>query len=124
MLQQREYKRGQIWIANLSGGIGSEQNLTRPVIVVQNNIANKFSPTITIVPMTKQDKKWLPTHVKLHKTMCLSSLSTALVEQVTTISKERLKNYLGEIEFNEMIEIERGLMIQLGIVETKNKVCV
>lgn len=119
----QQFKRGQIWIAKLSGGMGSEQNLTRPVVVVQNNIANKYAPTISIVPLTKQNKKWLPTHVILHRTMCLSSLSTALVEQVNTISKERLINYLGEIDYQEMMAIENSLMIQLGIIETKNKVC-
>lgn len=117
-----ELKRGAIWLVSLSGGIGSEQQMVRPCVVIQNNIGNKYSPTVTIIPLTSQQgKKWIPTHVTLHKTTCLMSLSIALAEQVTTVSKERFIKYLGEINPSEMVAIENALMVQMGI-GTKNNI--
>ena len=117
-----ELKRGDIWLVNLNGGIGSEQTMIRPVAILQNNSGNKYSPTVTIVPLTSsRGKKWLPTHVTLYKTTCLLSLSIALAEQVTTISKERFIKFIGEVNKSELIEIENSLMIQMGI-ESKNNI--
>ena len=118
---QKEIHRGEIWLAELIGGKGSEQKLIRPVVVMQNDIGNYYSPTVTIVPLTSQNKKWMPTHVTLHRTTCLRALSIALAEQVDTISKERFIKYIGNIGYSEILEIENALMVQLGI-ENKNNI--
>ena len=111
--------RGEIYLANMPGEVGSEQKMTRPVVIIQNNMGNKFSPCCTVVPLTGQkNKKWMPTHVVLNETTCLSTLSTALAEQITTVSKERFAKYIGNVNITEMLAIENAIMVQLGI---KNK---
>lgn len=108
--------RGEIYLADLPSGKGSEQGMSRPVVIVQNNMGNKFSPCCTVVSLTGQaNKKWMPTHVTLNKTTCLSSLSTVLAEQITTISKERLGRYIGSVHPSEMMAIDNAVMIQLGL---------
>jgi len=121
---QHEIKRGDIYLVNMPSGIGSEQTMiNRPVVILQNNMGNKFSPTVTICPLTSQQgKRWLPTHVKLFKTKCLATLSIALAEQITTISKERLTRFIGVVEKSEMFAIEDALLIQMGITPRNNYV--
>ena len=114
--QVQQINRGDIYLANLPGGIGSEQSSMRPVVVLQNNMGNKYSPTISVIPLTSRiSKKYQPTHVTLHNTKCLSTLSIALAEQVTTISKERLSRYIGIVNHADLLECEQALMVQLGI---------
>jgi len=114
--QVQQINRGDIYLANLPGGIGSEQSSMRPVIIIQNAMGNKFSPCCSVIPLTSRiSKKWMPTHVTLHKTSCLSVLSIALAEQITTISKERLTKYIGAVNHAELLECENALMVQLGI---------
>jgi len=122
-VQQPQINRGDIYLASIPGGVGSEQTMiNRPVVILQNNMGNRFSPTITICPLTsKQGKKWLPTHVKLFKTKSLATLSIVLAEQITTISKERLTRFIGVVEKSEMFAIEDALLIQMGIIP-RNKV--
>jgi len=118
----QQINKGEIWLASMPGGIGSEQVMNRPVVIFQNSMANKFSPCCTIVPLTSsRGKKWIPTHVKLHRTVCLTSLSIALAEQLTTISKERLIRYIGIVHPSELVELESAILIQLG-VGVKNNV--
>ena len=119
---QHEIKRGDIWLVNMPSGIGSEQTMiNRPIVILQNNMGNKFSPTVTICPLTSQQgKRWLPTHVKLFKTKCLATLSIALAEQITTISKERLTRFIGVVEKSEMFAIEDAVLIQCGIAPRNN----
>lgn len=109
--------RGDIWIVDLGDKVGSEQKLTRPVVVVQNDLGNLHSPTVSILPLTSQSKKWMPTHSTLYKTLCLASVSMVLAEQVTTISKERFIKYIGKVEKSEMAEINNTIMVQLGLIE-------
>jgi len=117
-----DIKRGDIYLAELIGGKGSEMKMIRPVVIIQNNLGNKYSPCCTVIPLTsKVNKRWMPTHTTLHKTKCLSTLSVALTEQITTISKERLTKFIGSIHPSELIECENALMIQLGI-RCKNNV--
>jgi mRNA interferase MazF len=119
MLQQ--FNRGEIWLIDMTEGVGSEQKMIRPVVIIQNNMGNRYSPCCTIVPLTSQQgKKWMPTHVKLFKTTCLMSLSIALAEQVTTVSKKRFIKFIGKINSLEMMEIEDALMIQMGIGAKNN----
>ena len=121
MLQQ--FNRGEIWLAtdkeNKNGSVQTMFN--RPVVILQNNMGNRFSPTITILPLTSQrNKKWLPTHVTLYKTKNLNSLSTVLVEQITTISKEKLTRFIGSVDLSEMLDIENAVLIQCGISPRNN----
>jgi len=117
-----EIKRGDIFLAELTGGKGSEMKMIRPVVIIQNNLGNLHSPCCTVIPLTsKIGKRWMPTHTTLFKTVCLSTLSIALAEQVTTISKERLTRFIGVVEKSEMFAIEDALLIQMGITP-RNKV--
>jgi len=116
-----DIKRGDIWLVDLGNGVGSEQKMKRPVFVIQNNLGNLHAPTVTILPLTSQNKKWLPTHSTLYKTTCLASLSTVLGEQISTISKERFLKFIGRVNPLEIVAIENAVMIQLGI-SSMNKV--
>ena len=108
-------KRGDIYLADLNPTVGSEQGGERPVIVVQNNTGNRYSPTIIVVAVSsKVYKKDLPVHVALTSN-CLPKKSIALLEQVRTIDKKRLKEYVGRVSKREMREIEKALYISLDI---------
>lgn len=111
-------RRGDVWLADLRiGAIGSEQGEIRPVLVVQNNIGNKFSPTVTVVPLTtKRKKNNLPTHVLIND-LFLTSPSIALVEQIRTIDKSRFMKYLGTLEANIMNKINKAIAIQMGLFD-------
>lgn len=108
--------RGDVFIAVLNHIKGSEQAGRRPVIIVQNDIGNRFSPTTIVVPLTSKKKQAIPTHVRI-KEKSLSANSTALCEQVTTISKDRLKSYVCTLGSKEMRKIDKALKISLGIGE-------
>lgn len=110
--------RGDVFLADLGEGIGSEQKGVRPVIVVQNDIGNKYSPTVTVVPVTTKihKHKGLPTHVLLTDQGGLNELSAAMAEQIVTIDKSRLIEHLGSLDVRFMrVNIERIILKQLGI---------
>lgn len=107
-------KRGQIWYADLSPVRGSEQGGLRPVVIVQNNVGNKHSPTVIICPMTSQVKKPLPTHATLVYGKCAGS--TLLCEQVRVIDKSRLKTYMSTCTIDEMKRIDQALKISLNLI--------
>lgn len=115
-----EYKRGQIIYLDLGieGIKGSEQKGERPCVVIQNNTGNHFSPNIIVVPVTSQlTKRPIPTHVELDKDKYnLDRNSIILAEQVKTVSKERCKNFLGELEPNDMDKLNRAISISLGLM--------
>lgn len=105
--------RGEIYWFRYGGGKeGSEQQGTRPCVVVSNEKANQFSPIITVVPLTSAAKKRLPTHIDVRSAIVPS---VALCEQVSTIAKDRLSTYIGVCTDEEMAAIDRGLLIQLGL---------
>jgi mRNA interferase MazF len=110
--------RGEVYYADLSPVIGSEQGGCRPIIILQNDVGNKFSPTTIIAPITSRlTKHPLPTHVALNKGECgLPSDSMILLEQVKTIDKQRLKEKMGVIEGEKMGEVAAALNISLGLV--------
>jgi mRNA interferase MazF len=109
-------RRGDIYFAVLNPVVGSEQGDTRPVLVVQNNLGNKYSPTVVVVPITSNLKKnVLPTHVNIPKTSGLTAESLALVEQIRTIDRIRIREYMGCIEKNVQAEIDTALEICVGI---------
>lgn len=110
-------RRRDIWMADLRiGAVGSEQGEIRPVLIVQNNIGNKHSPTVTVVPLTSRTKNNLPTHVILNEP-CLPSKSIALAEQIRTIDKSRLIKYMGKVDENVIDKINDAIAIHVGLKE-------
>lgn len=114
MTFEREIHRGEIFYMTFKEQIGSEQQGGRPVIVVSNETCNKFSPTVTIVPLTTKDKKPLLTHVELN-VEGLPVYGTILCEQVQSVSHYRLGSYVGEVDDRIMRKIEKALCVQLDI---------
>lgn len=118
-------KRGEIYYADLGIGIGSEQNNVRPVLIIQNNVGNKYSPTTIIaVISSQQGKAKIPTHVEIFPTKenGLKFKSVVLLEQVRTIDEKRLckKNngridFLGKVDEQTMELVDKALMISLGL---------
>lgn len=108
-------KKGDIFYANLSPVIGSEQGGIRPVLIIQNDIGNKFSPTVIAAAITSQKSKAkLPTHIKL-KSIGLSKNSVALLEQIRTIDKKRLKKKIGSLSGRYIKKIDKALVISFGL---------
>lgn len=109
-----EIKRGQIYMADLNPVIGSEQGGIRPVVIIQNDRGNRFSPTVIVAAITGQDKRNLPTHTKL-KTTGLPKESTALLEQIRTLDKSRLLEKLGDVSESEMNRITEALRVSIDV---------
>lgn len=109
-------KRGELYYADLSPVVGSEQGGIRPVLVVQNDVGNKYSPTIIAAAVTSQiNKAKLPTHIELSaKEYGLQKDSVVLLEQIRTLDKQRLKDRIGEVPLDTMQKINQALMISLG----------
>jgi mRNA interferase MazF len=114
-----EVKRGEIYYADLSPVVGSEQGGVRPVLVVQNDIGNKYSPTAIVSAVTSQlCKAKLPTHVEIKSGSCgLVRDSGALLEQVRTIDKRRLKTRVGDVGEELMTSVDKVLLISLGFIK-------
>ena len=109
-------KRGDMFYANLNPAIGSEQGEFRPVLAVQNNAGNINSPTIVVVPITSNlNKKTLPTHVLVPQASGLEHDSLALVEQIRTIDRSRIAEYIGRIDSKIQAEIDTALSVCVGI---------
>ena len=110
-------KRGDIYYADLSPVVGSEQGGIRPVLIVQNDVGNKFSPTVIAAAITSQKYKTnLPTHIKVNADGCgLQKDSIVLLEQVRTLDKKRLKERMGALDFTDMNRVNRALSLSLGI---------
>lgn len=110
-------KRGEIYYADLSPVVGSEQGGVRPVLIVQNDVGNKHSPTVIAAAITSQkDKAKLPTHIELDSGNCgLAKDSVVLLEQIRTIDKKRLRERMGELDTNSMTQINSALSISFGL---------
>lgn len=108
-------KRGDIWYADLSGTMGSEQAGVRPVVVIQNELGNRFSPTVIVAAVTSQNKKELPTHVLLGRETGLMQNSVVMAEQVRTLSKQRFLQRIGAVPFQKMQEIGRALCVSMEL---------
>ena len=115
-------KRGEIYYADLSPVVGSEQGGVRPVLIIQNDIGNRYSPTVIAAAITSQrDKAKLPTHIELSAQSCgLHKDSTVLLEQVRTIDKKRLRERMGEITPETMNSINSALSISFGLVDRRH----
>ena len=109
-------KRGEMYMANLSPTVGSEQGGERPVLILQNDRANQSSPTTVITAITSKTgkKPYLPTHIRLHSPD-LPVDSMALLEQIQTIDKQRLGRYIGKLDDRDMKRVERGLLASVGM---------
>ena len=109
-------KRGELYYADLSPVLGSEQGGVRPVLILQNDVGNKYSPTVIVSAITsKLFKAKLPTHISLDATeFGLSKDSIILLEQIRTIDKQRLKEKIGELNGVKMKEVNNALLISLG----------
>ncbi|TCS79581.1 type II toxin-antitoxin system PemK/MazF family toxin [Tepidibacillus fermentans] len=112
-------KRGDVFFADLSPVVGSEQGGVRPVLVIQNNIGNRFSPTVIVAAITAQiQKAKLPTHVEIDaKQYGLERDSVILLEQIRTIDKQRLTDKITHLDDEMMAKINEGIQISLGLID-------
>lgn len=112
-----QVKKGDLYFADLSPVIGSEQGGVRPVLVVQNNVGNRYSPTIIVAAVTsRKNKADLPTHVEIPaEGNGLSKNSVVLLEQLRTIDKKRLKERIGTIDEKRLPDVDEALGVSLGI---------
>ncbi len=112
-------KRGELYYADLSPVVGSEQGGIRPVLVVQNDVGNKYSPTVIAAAVTsKINKAKLPTHIELNAVEYgLSKDSVVLLEQIRTLDKRRLKERIGELSQTKMLMVDDALLISLGFIK-------
>ncbi len=111
-------KRGDIYYADLSPVVGSEQGGVRPVLIIQNDIGNKYSPTVIATAITSQiNKAKMPTHIELDANEYgLSKDSVVLAEQIRTIDKKRLKEKIGHLDDHLMTKVNEALEISFGLV--------
>ena len=116
-------KRGDIYYADLSPVVGSEQGGIRPVLVIQNDIGNKYSPTVIVCAITSQlTKAKLPTHIELAGDKYnLPKDSVCLLEQIRTLDKKRLQEKISYIDEQKQKEINRAILISLGFFEKTNE---
>ena len=112
-------RRGDIIYADLNPVVGSEQGGTRPVLVVQNDVGNKYSPTVIVAAITSQiEKAKLPTHIELqHEDYGLEKDSVILLEQLRTIDKRRLKEKITILDQDVMLKVDEALKVSLGLGE-------
>lgn len=112
-------KRGDIFYADLSPVVGSEQGGVRPVLVIQNDVGNKFSPTVIIAAITSQiNKAKLPTHVEiLADEYGLSRDSVILLEQIRTIDKKRLRERIGRLDEDLTEKVNAALTVSVGLID-------
>lgn len=109
--------RGEIYKASLDPVLGSEQGGTRPVLIVQNNVGNKYSPTVIVLAITsKMNKARLPTHIEVtHEIGGLPLDSVILAEQMRTLDKQRLLSRVGALPETVMMQVDRAILMSLGI---------
>ena len=117
MKMSRKINRGDIYFADLNPVIGSEQGGVRPVLIIQNNMGNRYSPTVIVAAMSGKvaEKTELPTHYKVRVYAGLQEESLVLLEQIRTIDKKRLQNYIGELNQADMEQIDRCLAVSLAL---------
>ncbi len=115
-------KRGEVYYADFDPTVGSEQGGVRPLLIIQNDVGNKYSPTTVVVPITSKvgKKSHQPTHVPV-RCEGLSMNSMALLEQIRTLDKSRLKSRVGELDAETMKRIETALLISVGMDAKERK---
>ncbi len=115
-------KRGEIYYADLSPVVGSEQGGIRPVLIVQNDVGNKYSPTVIAAAITsQQNKAKLPTHIELNASTCgLTKNSVVLLEQIRTLDKKRLREKMGCLDSGMMQRIDGAIVVSFGLAASDN----
>lgn len=113
-----DIKRGELYYADLSPVVGSEQGGVRPILIIQNDVGNKYSPTVIVAAITSQiNKAKIPTHIELSAIdYGLPKDSVILLEQLRTLDKRRLKEKIGDLDKNKMRHVNNALLISLGFV--------
>ena len=116
-------RRGEIYYADLSPVVGSEQGGVRPVLIVQNDIGNRYSPTVIAAAITSQrEKTKLPTHIEVSAEHCgLQKNSIVLLEQIRTIDKQRLKEKMGMLDPASMHKIDTALSVSFGLTRRPSR---
>lgn len=113
---RKAIRRGDLFYADLNPVVGSEQGGIRPVLVIQNDVGNHFSPTVVAAAITsRKAKNSLPTHILLENMPGLAPTSLLLLEQLRTIDRKRLRGYIGRISKEKMLEVDAALAISIGI---------
>lgn len=108
-------KRGDVFYADLNPVVGSEQGGIRPVLVVQNNVGNRYSPTVVVLPLSTAKKHYLPTHIHIRCSKALPKDSVVLAEQIRTIDRDRLRDYVGSLDKEMMNKINEAMKISIGV---------
>lgn len=120
-------RKGDIFYADLTPVIGSEQGGIRPVMIIQNDIGNRYSPTVIVAAITSRlDKHPLPTHVSLDGNHGLRRNSVVLLEQVRTIDRSRLREYIGRLEPGNLQAVDQALAVSFGMNrnESAHQMCI
>ena len=113
---RKAIRRGDLFYADLNPVVGSEQGGIPPVLVIQNDVGNHFSPTVVAAAITsRKAKNSLPTHIVLENVPGLAPTSLLLLEQLRTIDRKRLRGYIGRISKEKMLEVDAALAISIGI---------
>ena len=113
---RKAIRRGDLFYADLNPVVGSEQGGIRPVLVIQNDVGNHFSPTVVAAAITsRKAKNRLATHILLENVPGLTPTSLLLLEQLRTIDRKRLRGYIGRISKEKMLEVDAALAISIGI---------
>lgn len=120
-MKKIQVKRGDIYYADLNPVLGSEQGGCRLVLIIQNDIGNQHSPTVIIAAITSKSKRKLPTHVVLKNIESLEKDSVVLLEQIRTIDKQRLKEYVCTLETDLMRKVENALRFSIGLPKKVEK---
>mgnify|MGYP002240483591 CR=1 FL=1 len=108
--------RGDLYYADLTPVTGSEQGGVRPVLMIQNDMGNRFSPTVIVAAVTsRQDKHPLPTHVQSVQPLWPEEHSVVLLEQIRTIDRVRLREYIGRLTEEDMEQVDHALRISIGL---------
>ena len=109
-------KRGDIFYADLSPVVGSEQGGVRPVLIIQNDTGNRHSPTVIVAAITSQTAKArLPTHIDLSANTYLPKDSVVLLEQIRTLDKKRLREYMGRLDEEQMQKVDGAIAVSFGL---------
>ena len=113
-----ELKRGEVWLVNLDPTVGHEIKKSRPAIIIQNDLGNKYSPITIIAPITSQNlEKVYPIEVLLIRTAGLEKNSKVLLNQIRAIDKRRLMKKLGRVDIETMAKVDAAMRISLGLIE-------
>ena len=110
-------KRGEIYYADLSPVVGSEQGGVRPVLIVQNDVGNRHSPTVIAAAITsRREKAKLPTHIDVQAATCgLTKDSVVLLEQIRTLDKRRLREHMGRLDAAMMNQVDNAIAVSFGL---------